>query len=353
MPQTNSELSQLLRDMGFSEEIVQTALAKCGSNCELCEVLECIERMEETGGCYDNMNTSNESKINVTSPNIPVSQADAPQPIGINLQDCSANKMETAEINPDKYNNEPDSNIVLGNGATAATERELIDDQMSVLRCEECNTLFGKEKASRHAEQTGHCKFVQASKEEKVERIKEMRKRIEEHRKHEEIERERKRREDGKKIGGIKAEMKQLELKRAAEQRVKERKLDAMHRAHIKSQIKADRVAFKQKSFTTLSQSASQPLQSADSNVAAAPVVSDECRVMVRLGDGRCLVNTFKQKEQLSAVRLWIALNHPDGERTETVRLIQTYPRKEFETSELQQTIEQLKLGSSVVFTIR
>ena len=88
--------------------------------------------------------------------------------------------------------------------------------------------------------------------------------------------------------------------------------------------------------------------------VAPPPVVHekkdyDECKIQVRLTDGKTMVHTFKAKEQLAAVRLWIEMNRTDG--AGKFNIMQTFPRKVYDEDDLMRTLADLGLvpASSIV----
>jgi hypothetical protein len=76
-----------------------------------------------------------------------------------------------------------------------------------------------------------------------------------------------------------------------------------------------------------------------------------ECRIQVRLPDGKALQQTFKSGEQLAAVRLWIEMNRTDGPGK--FSLMQTFPRKVFSDEDMMRTLVDLGLvpASSLVVT--
>lgn len=75
----------------------------------------------------------------------------------------------------------------------------------------------------------------------------------------------------------------------------------------------------------------------------------DECKIQVRLTDGKTMVHTFKAKEQLAAVRLWIEMNRTDGPGK--FNLLQTFPRKVYNEDDMMRSLVDLGLvpASSIV----
>ncbi len=80
----------------------------------------------------------------------------------------------------------------------------------------------------------------------------------------------------------------------------------------------------------------------------AAPVVVnekreyDECRIQVRLTDGKTLVEKFKATEQLAAVRLWVETNRTDDKGH--FNLMTTFPRKVYTEEDMMRTLKDLGL---------
>lgn len=68
----------------------------------------------------------------------------------------------------------------------------------------------------------------------------------------------------------------------------------------------------------------------------------DECKIQIRLTDGKSIVQTFKAKEQLAAVRLWIEMNRTDG--AGPFNIMQTFPRKVYTDDDMQRTLADLGL---------
>lgn len=92
----------------------------------------------------------------------------------------------------------------------------------------------------------------------------------------------------------------------------------------------------------TVSTPAVQPQEKKDYN---------ECRIQIRLTDGKSIVQTFKANEQLAAVRLWIEMNRTDGPGK--FNLMQTFPRKIYDEDDMMRTLKDLGLvpASSLVIT--
>ena len=77
----------------------------------------------------------------------------------------------------------------------------------------------------------------------------------------------------------------------------------------------------------------------------------DECRIQIRLTDGKTLQHAFKAKEQLAAVRLWVEMNRTDG--VGNFNIMQTFPRKVYSEDDMMRSLVDLGLvpASSLVIT--
>lgn len=61
----------------------------------------------------------------------------------------------------------------------------------------------------------------------------------------------------------------------------------------------------------------------------------------VRLLDGTSLTHTFKAKEQLAAVRLYVELNRPDGGE-DPFHLLTSFPRRVFTEDDMEKPLQEL-----------
>ena len=78
-----------------------------------------------------------------------------------------------------------------------------------------------------------------------------------------------------------------------------------------------------------------------------------ECKIQVRLTDGKSMVQVFKANEQLAAVRLWIEMNRTDVSDGSKFQLMQTFPRKVFTEDDMAKNLTDLGLtpASSLVIS--
>ena len=74
----------------------------------------------------------------------------------------------------------------------------------------------------------------------------------------------------------------------------------------------------------------------------------DETKIQVRLLDGQKLEQTFKSKEPLSAVRVFVQMNRPASDGT-VVKLMTSFPRKVFTEEDYEKPLEVLGLCPSAV----
>lgn len=175
--------------------------------------------------------------------------------------------------------------------------------------------------------------------------------------KQEAIEKEKRRVQEGKAITGLKAQLEEQQMKKIAEERRREKIETQKAKERVKAQIAADRAAKKEQEArergeavpaTTQPVASPPPSQSAPSS---APKDYTETRLQIRQTDGKPLVQTFKAKESLSAVRLYAQLNRKDlpGEK---VNLMTTFPRKVFSEDDYDKPLDALGLVPSAALVI-
>ena len=74
----------------------------------------------------------------------------------------------------------------------------------------------------------------------------------------------------------------------------------------------------------------------------------DETKLQIRLQDGKKLEQTFKAKEPLSAVRVYLQMNCPDLAGS-PIKLMTSFPRKVFSEEDYEKPLEVLGLCPSAV----
>lgn len=179
----------------------------------------------------------------------------------------------------------------------------------------------------------------------------------EEREKQEALEREKKRIEDGKQMSAMKQQMQDKEIKKIAEDRVREKKENQLAKERVKAQIEQDKRDRKEREakargeVPAASPNASQPTPSAaiPSNTPAKDY--SETKIQIRQLDGKPIVQTFKSKESLSAVRLYVQLNRQDQPGV-TPKLMTNFPKKLFQEEDYDTPLEALGLVPSAVLMI-
>ncbi|XP_018007412.1 UBX domain-containing protein 1 isoform X2 [Hyalella azteca] len=261
--------------------------------------------------------------------------------------------METGE---DKKTSEED--------AAAAAEAKSI-------RCDDCGKLFKTpEEVEFHAVKSGHSSFSESTEEkaplteeqkkqkllELEEKMKARRKAKAEEEAREEREREKKRIEMGKNVAEHRRKLEEDEIRKLAEEKRREKLEDKLARQRVKEQIEADKEARRQK--LAAATGAAPVVAAAAPPPAAAPPAApkksyDETRIQFRLPSGPPVVQTFKAKEPLSAVKLWVTINHPCPDPSLTVSLSTTFPRQVFSEDQMVQPLESLGLVPSSVLMVQ
>lgn len=171
--------------------------------------------------------------------------------------------------------------------------------------------------------------------------------------KQDEIEKEKRRVQEGKAITGLKAQLEEQQMKKIAEERRREKLETQKAKERVKAQIAADRAAKKEQEARErgLAPPPTAPPAAAAPVASSAPKDYTETRIQIRQTDGKPLVQTFKVKEPLSAVRLFAELNRKDlpGEK---VNLMMTYPRKMFTEDDYDKPLDNLGLVPSAALVI-
>lgn len=242
--------------------------------------------------------------------------------------------------------------------AAAAAAEEAVANS---LKCDDCGLLLKDEDfATLHAHKTGHVNFSQSTeaiKPKTKEEIEEQKKRLAEKlvklrqekaekERQDAIESEKARRKQGRQINDFKQKFQEDEMKRIAEEKRRDKLADAAYKQRIKDEIAKDREDKKRQ---------------AGVDAAAAPVVQaqvvaekrqyDECKIQIRLTDGKSIVQTFKATEPLASVRVWVEMNRTDGPGQFT--LMQAFPRKVYTDDDMMRSLADLGLvpASSLVIT--
>jgi hypothetical protein len=250
---------------------------------------------------------------------------------------------------------------------------EASDLSANSLKCDDCGMLLKDEDfATLHAHKTGHVNFSQSIEQIKPktkEEIEEQKKRLEEKLRvlreekkrkeaEEQLEREKSRRKEGRQLNEIKQKYAEDEMKRIAEQKRREKMEDAEYKRKVKEQIARDREAMRreresEQQKTPVTAPAHMTQAAPQQPVAAEKKEYDECRIQIRLTDGKVLQHTFRAKEQLAAVRLWIDMNRTDVQPGSGAKfqIMQTFPRKVYTEDDMMRSLQNLGLvpASSLV----
>lgn len=197
--------------------------------------------------------------------------------------------------------------------------------------------------------------------EEKAEQLKKLeelrvkkRAEREEREKQEALEKEKKRVIEGKALSQMRSQVQDQEIKKAAEERRREKLETQAAKERVRAQIEADKEARRRKAAEQRGEVVAEAA-AAPAPAAAAPVVEkrnyDETRLQIRLPDGSAMKQAFKVKEPLSAVRLWVELNRKDG-LAGPIRFQTNFPKKVFGEDEYAAPLEELGLVPSAVLMV-
>lgn len=206
------------------------------------------------------------------------------------------------------------------------------------------------------------------SEEEKREQTKRMMELIsqkqrerEEREKRESIEREIQRRKQGQELSLIRQKLQDDEMKKLAEDRRREKMEEKLAKQRVRERIERDK-AERAKKFgggcSSSSQTSALPEPTAPAPVPSSPSQEppvkreyDQCRIQVRLLDGTSLTQTFRAKEQLAAVRLYVELNRKEGGE-EPFILLTSFPRRVFTEEDMEKPLQELGLVPSAVLIV-
>ncbi|XP_069595412.1 UBX domain-containing protein 1 [Ranitomeya imitator] len=183
----------------------------------------------------------------------------------------------------------------------------------------------------------------------------------EEREKRERIEQEKQRRKQGQELSVIRQKMQEQEMQKAAEDRRREKQEERMARERVKEKIARDKAERARRYGGSTSDQISPPAESppaAPTPSPSSPVQEpltkkeyDECRIQVRLLDGTALSHTFRAREQLAAVRLYVELNWPGGPE-EPFNLLTSFPRRVFTEEDMEKPLQELGLVPSAVLIV-
>ncbi|KAL7670905.1 hypothetical protein ACOME3_005821 [Neoechinorhynchus agilis] len=226
------------------------------------------------------------------------------------------------------------------------------------IRCDICGKLFkNQHEASFHAYKTDHESFSEAlgpvvkpcSPEElnarkedlqrRIKKFKELRKKRDVE---EEIEREKKRRAEGKYRGNIRAEMRDIRMKKEVEERKRDKEEERVIRAKLLKQIEADR-----QTRNSTKHDAETVTGTTIKPTKCSLPPTDSCKIQVRWPDGRCFNRTFSPSDTLSDVHTWI---QSELQSYENFSFQSTFPRRRYEEEDKSKSLQNLGLCPSACF---
>ncbi|XP_053304783.1 UBX domain-containing protein 1 [Spea bombifrons] len=183
----------------------------------------------------------------------------------------------------------------------------------------------------------------------------------EEREKRECVEQEKQRRKQGQELSAIRQRLQEQEMQKIAEDRRREKQEARLARERVKEKIARDKAERARKFGGTMTGPISPPLESPipsatqhpSSLTQDGPSVKeyDQCRIQVRLLDGSTVSQTFRAREQLAAVRLYVELNWPGG-AVEPFSLLTSFPRRVFTENDMEKPLHELGLVPSAVLII-
>ncbi|OCT81689.1 hypothetical protein XELAEV_18024197mg [Xenopus laevis] len=183
----------------------------------------------------------------------------------------------------------------------------------------------------------------------------------EEREKKERIEQEKQRRKHGQELSAIKQKMQEQEMQKAAEDRRREKQEEKMARERVREKIARDKADRARRFGGASSEPISPPAEtsipattpSPSSPVQEPPTKKeyDQCRIQVRLLDGSALSQTFRAREQLAAVRLYVELNWPGGPPG-PFSLLTSFPQRVFTEEDMEKPLQELGLVPTAVLIV-
>ncbi|XP_035885494.1 UBX domain-containing protein 1 isoform X2 [Phyllostomus discolor] len=182
----------------------------------------------------------------------------------------------------------------------------------------------------------------------------------EEREEREALERERQRRRQGQELSAARQRLQEDEMRRAAEERRREKAEELAARQRVREKIERDKAERAKKyggggvSSQPSPPTEPGPVPSSPSQEPPTKREYDQCRIQVRLPDGTSLTQTFRAREQLAAVRLYVELHRgeePGGGR-DPVQLLSGFPRRAFSEADMERPLQELGLVPSAVLIV-
>uniref|UniRef100_A0A8I3RW88 UBX domain-containing protein 1 n=2 Tax=Canis lupus familiaris TaxID=9615 RepID=A0A8I3RW88_CANLF len=171
----------------------------------------------------------------------------------------------------------------------------------------------------------------------------------EEREEREALERERQRRKQGQELSAARQRLQEDEMRRAAEERRREKAEELAARQRVREKIERDKAERAKKYGGNVGSRPSPPTEpgpvpSSPSQEPPSKREYDQCRIQVRLPDGTSLTQTFRAREQLAAVRLYVELHRgeePGGDQ-DPVQLLSGFPRRAFSEADMERPLQEL-----------
>jgi len=169
----------------------------------------------------------------------------------------------------------------------------------------------------------------------------------EEREKREQRDREKKRIEDGKAMSVARDQLETKEMKKIVEQRQRDKLEEKLAKERVKAQIEQDRRDRKAKECQNVATSTTVAATTIISKtISTQPKEYLETKIQIRQLDGKPIVQTFKVKETLAAVRLHVQLTRSDKPGM-VPKLMTNFPKKVFSDDDYDTPLEKLGLVPS------
>ncbi|XP_072826233.1 UBX domain-containing protein 1 isoform X1 [Vicugna pacos] len=178
----------------------------------------------------------------------------------------------------------------------------------------------------------------------------------EEREEREALERERQRRRQGQELTVARQRLQEDEMRRAAEERRREKAEELAARQRVREKIERDKAERAKKYGGTVGPQPSPPatepgpVPSSPSQEPPTKREYDQCRIQVRLPDGTSLTQTFRAREQLAAVRLYVELHRGEepGGGQDPVQLLSGFPRRAFSEADMERPLQELGMTRGI-----
>uniref|UniRef100_A0A8D1WCZ9 UBX domain-containing protein n=1 Tax=Sus scrofa TaxID=9823 RepID=A0A8D1WCZ9_PIG len=183
----------------------------------------------------------------------------------------------------------------------------------------------------------------------------------EEREEREALERERQRRRQGQELSAARQRLQEDEMRRAAEERRREKAEELAARQRVREKIERDKAERAKKYGGSVGSQPPPPTTTEPGPVPTSPSQEpptkreyDQCRIQVRLPDGTSLTQTFRAREQLAAVRLYVELHRGEelGGGQDPVQLLSGFPRRAFSEADMERPLQELGLVPSAVLIV-